>query len=134
MGSLSPEERQTRGPAIHGLREAVTNALADRKNALELAALEARLASEKIDVTLPVSTGAQGSIHPISQVMDELAEIFADLGFAVATGPAIEDDWHNFTALTIHESPPARALHDTLYFPENERHRVKRKLIPPNTQ
>src|SRR3546814_2390261 len=87
MGSLSPEERQTRGPAIHGLREAVTNALADRKNALELAALEARLASEKIDVTLPVSTGAQGSIHPISQVMDELAEIFADLGFAVATGP-----------------------------------------------
>src|SRR3546814_6458344 len=72
MGSLSPEERQTRGPAIHGLREAVTNALADRKNALELAALEARLASEKIDVTLPVSTGAQGSIHPISQVMDEI--------------------------------------------------------------
>src|SRR3546814_10777940 len=78
MGSLSPEERQTRGPTIHGLREAVTNALADRKNALELAALEARLASEKIDVTLPVSTGAQGSIHPISQAMDELAEIFAD--------------------------------------------------------
>src|SRR3546814_6713458 len=104
MGSLSPEERQTRGPAIHGLREAVTNALADRKNALELAALEARLASEKIDVTLPVSTGAQGSIHPISQVMDELAEIFADLGFAVATGPEIEDDWHNFTALNIPES------------------------------
>src|SRR3546814_19037569 len=64
MGSLSPEERQTRGPAIHGLREAVTNALADRKNALELAALEARLASETIDVTLPVSTAAPGSLHP----------------------------------------------------------------------
>src|SRR3546814_17110866 len=122
MGSLSPEERQTRGPAIHGLREAVTNALADRKNALELAALEARLASEKIDVTLPVSTGAQGSIHPISQVMDELAEIFADLGFAVATGPEIEDDWHNFTALNIPESHPARAMPDTFYFPEDDRH------------
>src|SRR3546814_18445816 len=71
------------------------------------------LASEKIDVTLPVSTGAQGSIHPISQVMDELAEIFADLGFAVATGPEIEDDWHNFTALNIPESPPSRAMHVT---------------------
>src|SRR3546814_17599089 len=112
MGSLSPEERQTRGPAIHGLREAVTNALADRKNALELAALEARLASEKIDVTLPVSTGAQGSIHPISQVMDELAEIFADLGFAVANGTAIEDDWHNFTALNLHERHCAPALEE----------------------
>src|SRR3546814_5424662 len=74
MGGLSPEERQTRGPEIHGLREAVTNALADRKNALELAALEARLASEKIDITLPVSTGPHGSIHPISQVMDARSE------------------------------------------------------------
>src|SRR3546814_17769558 len=75
------------------------------------------LASEKIDVTLPVSTGAQGNIHPISQVMDELAEIFADLGFAVATGPEIEDDWHNFTALNIPDSHPARAMHDTFHFP-----------------
>ena len=133
MGSLSPEERQTRGPEIHGLREIVTNALADRKNALELAALEARLASEQIDVTLPVSTGLQGLIHPISQVMDELAEIFADLGFAVATGPEIEDDWHNFTALNIPESHPARAMHDTFYFPEDERHAGKRMLLRTHT-
>src|SRR3546814_12963051 len=88
MGSLSPEERQTRGPAIHGLREAVTNALADRKNALELAALEARLASEKTDVTLPVSTGAPGSLHPISQGMAHLAATFPALGFSLPTGPA----------------------------------------------
>ncbi len=133
MGSLSPEERQTRGPEIHGLREAVTNALADRKNALELAALEARLASEQIDVTLPVSTGPQGSIHPISQVMDELAEIFADLGFAVATGPEIEDQWHNFTALNMPESHPARAMHDTFYLraAEGEEARVLRTHTSP---
>ena len=133
LGGLSPEERQTRGPEIHGLREAFTNALADRRNALELAALEARLASEQIDVTLPVSSGPRGSIHPISQVMDELAEIFADLGFAVATGPEIEDDWHNFTALNIPESHPARAMHDTFYFPEDERHAGKRMLLRTHT-
>jgi len=133
MGALSPEERQRRGPQVHGLREAVIDALADRKAALELAALEARLAAERIDVTLPVSTGAQGSIHPISQVMDELAEIFADLGFAVATGPEIEDDWHNFSALNIPESHPARAMHDTFYFPETQNRDGRRMLLRTHT-
>src|SRR6202012_656698 len=80
---------------------------------------EARLATETIDLSLPGSAGAQGSVHPVAQVMDELAEIFADLGFAVATGPEIEDDWHNFTALNIPETHPARAMHDTFYFPES---------------
>ena len=119
LGGMAPEERTREGPRIHGLREAVTEALAARKDALEGAALEQRLATERLDMTLPVAPVAEGSVHPVSQVMDELAEIFADLGFSVATGPEIEDDWHNFTALNIPESHPARAMHDTFYFPQN---------------
>lgn len=115
MGKLSPDERLVQGPAIHGLREAVTQALATRKDVLENVALEAKLAAERIDVTLPVDTLPMGSVHPVSQVMDELAEIFADLGFAVATGPEIEDDWHNFGALNIPDTHPARAMQDTFY-------------------
>lgn len=120
LGTMSPDERQAEGPRIHALRESVTQALADRKAALEGAALEARLAAETIDLTLPAPETPRGSVHPVSQVMDELAEIFADLGFAVATGPEIEDDWHNFTALNMPESHPARAMHDTFYFPDKD--------------
>ena len=120
LGAMPPEERQSEGPRIHGLRERVSAAIAARKAALEAAELERRLATEGIDVTLPVPPGRQGSVHPVSQVMDELAEIFADLGFSVATGPEIEDDWHNFTALNIPESHPARAMHDTFYFPDRD--------------
>ena len=118
LGAMSPEERQSEGPKIHALRESVTMALAERKAALEQAALEARLAAERIDLSLPAPEAPRGSVHPVSQVMDELAEIFADLGFAVATGPEIEDGWHNFTALNMPESHPARAMHDTFYFPD----------------
>ena len=118
LGGMSPEERQSQGPRINGLREAVAGAIATRKAALDASALDARLASERLDMTLPVDSAAAGTIHPVSQVMDELAEIFADLGFAVATGPEIEDDWHNFSALNIPESHPARAMHDTFYFPD----------------
>jgi len=117
LGGMSPEERQEKGPQIHALREAVTAAIADRKAALEGAALEAKLADERLDMTLPAADEPRGSVHPVSQVMDELAEIFADMGFAVATGPEIEDDWRNFTALNIPETHPARAMHDTFYFP-----------------
>jgi phenylalanyl-tRNA synthetase alpha chain len=116
LGKMSPEERQAEGPRIHAVREQVTNAIAERKAALEAAELERKLATETLDMTLPVALHGQGSVHPVSQVMDELAEIFADLGFSVATGPEIEDDWHNFTALNIPESHPARAMHDTFYF------------------
>jgi len=119
LGAMSPEERTSEGPRIHALREAVSAALAARKAALDDAALEQRLATERLDMTLPVEAGAQGTVHPVSQVMDELAEIFADLGFSVATGPEIEDDWHNFTALNIPESHPARAMHDTFYFEQS---------------
>jgi phenylalanyl-tRNA synthetase alpha chain len=117
LGGMSPEERTSEGPRIHALREAVTAAIAGRKESLERSALDARLASETLDMTLPVDGVAPGSVHPVSQVMDELAEIFADMGFAVASGPEIEDDWHNFTALNMPESHPARAMHDTFYFP-----------------
>ena len=85
---------------------------------MEAAELEARLAAEQLDLTLPAPEAPKGSVHPVSQVMDELAEIFADLGFSVATGPEIEDDWHNFSALNMPESHPARAMHDTFYFPD----------------
>ena len=120
LGGMSPEERQTVGPQIQALREGATSALSARKAAMESAALEARLASESVDLTLPAPAVPRGTVHPVSQVLDELAEIFADMGFAVATGPEIEDDWHNFTALNIPESHPARAMHDTFYFPDKD--------------
>ncbi|WP_406701414.1 phenylalanine--tRNA ligase subunit alpha [Sphingomonas caeni] len=115
LGGMSPEERQTEGPRIHALREAVTEALARRKAVLERKAMDAKLASETLDMTLPADGIAPGSVHPVSQVMDELAEIFADLGFAVATGPEIETQWYNFSALNMPETHPARAMHDTFY-------------------
>jgi phenylalanyl-tRNA synthetase alpha chain len=119
MGGMSPEERQTQGPIINGLRESITTALTAKKANLETAELNRRLATERVDMTLPAPDAPRGTIHPVSQVMDELAEIFADMGFAVAEGPEIEDDWHNFTALNIPETHPARAMHDTFYFPDD---------------
>ena len=120
LGGMSPEERQEQGPAIHRLREGVTAAIAARKAHLEQAALQAQLASERVDMTLPAEVPLAGTVHPVSQVMDELAEIFADLGFAVATGPELETDWHNFGALNIPETHPARAMHDTFYLAGRE--------------
>jgi len=116
LGGMAPDERQVQGPRIQALREAVTGAIADAKAKMDRALLDRRLASETLDMSLPIAGLQGGSVHPVSQVMDELAEIFADLGFAVATGPEIEDDWHNFTALNIPETHPARAMHDTFYF------------------
>jgi phenylalanyl-tRNA synthetase alpha chain len=133
LGGMTPDERQAQGPRIHGLREAVTAALAGRKAALEAEALERKLATESLDMTLPVPSGPQGSVHPVSQVMDELAEIFADLGFSVATGPEIEDDWHNFSALNIPESHPARAMHDTFYFEQGDDVGGRKMLLRTHT-
>jgi phenylalanyl-tRNA synthetase alpha chain len=121
LGGMTPDERQAKGPEIHALRETVTAALGARKAALDAAALDIKLAAEAIDMSLPADAAPRGSVHPVSQVMDELAEIFADMGFAVATGPEIEDDWRNFTALNIPETHPARAMHDTFYFPDQMR-------------
>ena len=132
LGGMSADERQATGPRIHALREAVTEAIAARKSDMERDALNTRLASETLDMTLPVDLPSLGGVHPVSQVMDELAEIFADLGFAVATGPEIEDDWHNFTALNIPETHPARAMHDTFYLAgEHERPMVLRTHTSP---
>jgi len=122
LGQMSPDERSAAAPAIQAIRGEVADAIAAKKQALESAVLEAQLASEQLDLTLPAPEAPLGSVHPVSQVMDELAEIFADLGFAVATGPEIEDDWHNFTALNMDESHPARAMHDTFYFPDRDGH------------
>ncbi len=118
LGQMSPEERQEQAPVIQAARTEIADAIAGRKEALESAVLEAQLVSDTLDLTLPAPEAPQGTVHPVSQVMDELAEIFADMGFAVATGPEVEDDWHNFTALNMPESHPARAMHDTFYFPD----------------
>ena len=115
LGTMDADTRTAQAPKIHALREAVTNAIADRKSALETAELERKLATETIDLSLPAPESISGTVHPVSQVMDELAEIFADLGFSVAEGPEIEDQWHNFTALNMGESHPARAMMDTFY-------------------
>ena len=133
LGGMSPDERQAKAPAIQGLRTAIADAIAAQKAAIDAAALDARLGSETLDMTLPAGQGAQGSVHPVSQVLDELAEIFADLGFAVATGPEIEDDWHNFTALNIPETHPARAMHDTFYFPDQMAQDGKKMLLRTHT-
>lgn len=133
MGAMSPDERQVQGPVINGLRETVTAALTTKKAALETAALNERLATERLDMTLPAPETPRGSVHPVSQVMDELAEIFADMGFAVAEGPEIEDQWHNFTALNMPETHPARAMHDTFYMvaAEGEEAKVLRTHTSP---
>jgi phenylalanyl-tRNA synthetase alpha chain len=112
---MDADTRTAEAPKVHALREAVTDALRSRRSALESAELERRLATEKLDLSLPAADAPQGSIHPVSQVMDELAEIFADLGFTVAEGPEIETQWYNFTALNMPENHPARAMQDTFY-------------------
>jgi len=118
LGSLPAEERKSFGQAVNAVKQKITDALEARKAVLEDAALGARLANERADITLPVRLGAQGEgrIHPVSQVMDELIEIFADLGFKVAEGPDIETDENNFDKLNIPADHPARQDHDTFYF------------------
>ena len=117
LGRLSPEERKTQGAAINALKDEVTEALAARRAVLKKAALEAQLKRETLDVTLPVrSPGVEtGRIHPISQVMDEIVAIFADMGFSVAEGPDIESDDYNFTKLNFPPGHPARDMHDTFF-------------------
>src|SRR5580693_8886186 len=118
LGTLAPEERKTQGPLINGLKDRVNAALAGRREAFKGAALQARLNSESIDVTLPVREAPAeiGRVHPITQVIDELTAIFADMGFAVAEGPDIETDDYNFTKLNFPENHPAREMHDTFFF------------------
>jgi len=117
LGKMSPDERREAGPAINGLRDRIQAALGEKRDALAETTIDARLAAERLDVTLPVRASAlsRGRIHPISQVVDEITAIFADMGFAVAEGPDIETDRYNFTALNFPEGHPAREMHDTFF-------------------
>jgi len=118
LGAMSPDERKTAGARLNAVKDEVAAAIAAQKGKLEATALDAKLARERIDVTLPPRPERQGRIHPIPQVMEEIAAIFAQMGFKVAEGPDIEDDFHNFTALNIPAEHPARQMHDTFYFGE----------------
>ena len=133
LGKMTDEERKVQGPALNALKATVTEAINARKQVLKRAALEIRLSSEKTDVTLPVrqSPSEAGRIHPISQVMDEITAIFADMGFAVAEGPEIETDYYNFTALNFPEGHPAREMHDTFFMQEDEN--GERKVLRTHT-
>lgn len=133
LGGMSPDERRVRGPEINGLRDRVQSAITERRAVLEAAALEAQLASERLDLSLPPPPRRKGSVHPTLQVMDEMVAIFAEMGFAVAEGPDIEDDFHNFTALNFPPKHPAREMHDTFFFnpkPDGERMLLRTHTSP----
>ncbi len=127
LGKMTPEERQVAGPALNALKDEINSALSAKKAALADAALDERLRTEWLDVTLPTRARRQGSIHPVSQATEELTAIFAELGFSVAEGPRIEDDWYNFDALNIPGHHPARAEMDTFYM-----HRAEGDDRPPH--
>ncbi|HEV7369710.1 phenylalanine--tRNA ligase subunit alpha [Arenibaculum sp.] len=118
LGGLSPDERREQGQALNALKDEVAAAVEARRAVLQADELDRRLRAERVDVTLPVRPEVQGRIHPISQTMDELVAIFAEMGFSVAEGPDVEDDFHNFTALNFPPGHPAREMHDTFYLPD----------------
>jgi phenylalanyl-tRNA synthetase alpha chain len=126
LGAMTPNERKEKGPLINGLKDKVTEAIAAKRTYLRRAAMGAQLAADTVDVTLPVCMppAERGRIHPVSQVIDEITAIFADMGFAIAEGPDIETDFNNFTALNFPPGHPAREMHDTFFFnpkPDGER-------------
>ncbi|MGN6150556.1 MAG: phenylalanine--tRNA ligase subunit alpha [Lysobacteraceae bacterium] len=121
LGALPADQRKAAGEAINRARDALGDALSARKVALDDAALDARLAGETIDVTLPGRDADRGGLHPVSRTLERIAEIFGRLGYDLADGPEIEDDWHNFEALNFPPHHPARAMHDTFYFPPDGR-------------
>jgi phenylalanyl-tRNA synthetase alpha chain len=115
LGSMSPDERQLMGPKLNGLKDRLGEAVVAKKAELAEAALEAMLAAEAVDVSLPAPRARIGALHPVSQVMEELAAIFGAMGFALEEGPDIETDFNNFTALNFPEKHPARDMHDTFF-------------------
>ena len=116
LGALPADERKAAGEAINQARDALTRALGERKAVLENAALDARLAAEAIDITLPGRRAERGGLHPVTRTLERIIEIFGRLGYELSEGPEIEDDWHNFEALNFPPHHPARAMHDTFYF------------------
>ena len=131
LGAMSPDERRERGPLINGLRDRVSQAITARKAQLEAAELDARLAAERVDLSLPAPPERRGRVHPTMQVMDEMIAIFGEMGFGLAEGPDIEDDFHNFTALNFPPKHPAREMHDTFWLPEDAH--GERKLLRTHT-
>ena len=117
LGGLPADERKAAGEAINRARDAISAALSARKALLDAAALDQRLAGETLDVTLPGRASGRGGVHPVSRTLARITEIFGRLGYALADGPEIEDDWHNFEALNFPPHHPARAMHDTFYMP-----------------
>ncbi|MBT4776898.1 MAG: phenylalanine--tRNA ligase subunit alpha, partial [Rhodobacteraceae bacterium] len=115
LGSMSPEQKMTYGPLLNSLKGEINSALIAKKTAFQDTALDERLRTEWLDVTLPSRVRSGGTIHPVSQVTEEVTEIFADMGFLVAEGPQIESDWYNFDALNIPSHHPARGEMDTFY-------------------
>ena len=118
LGALPPDQRKQRGAEVNAARDRLTTAIAARREALEQSALAQRLSSESVDVTLPGRDAQRGSTHPVTRTLERIISIFAQLGYSVAEGPEIEDDWHNFEALNFPAHHPARAMHDTFYFPD----------------
>ena len=131
LGAMSPDERRERGPLINGLRDRVQIAIAARRATLDAAELDAKLAAERVDLSLPPPPRRKGSVHPTMQVMDEMIAVFAEIGFSVAEGPDIETDFNNFTALNFPPKHPAREMHDTFFLPEDER--GERKVLRTHT-
>jgi phenylalanyl-tRNA synthetase alpha chain len=119
LGTLPAAERPTAGQRINEVKQQVQDAIEARREALAQEQLEAKLASETLDVTLPGRGQGVGGLHPITQTMQRIQHLFAQVGFAIEHGPEVEDDYHNFTALNIPEQHPARTMHDTFYFDEH---------------
>ncbi|HTA66481.1 MAG TPA: phenylalanine--tRNA ligase subunit alpha [Xanthomonadaceae bacterium] len=118
LGAMPADQRKAAGESINRAKESIAEAIATRRAQLDEAALQARLASERIDITLPGRRGGRGSLHPVTRALERIVGIFSRLGYEVAEGPEIEDDWHNFEALNFPPHHPARAMHDTFYFPD----------------
>lgn len=135
LGALDPEARKVQGAALNVIRDEVSALIDAREATLKTAALDAKLKTETVDVTLPARDLARGKIHPISQTMEDITTIFAQMGFTVAEGPDIEDDFHNFTALNFPPGHPAREMHDTFHMPddESETGEYRKKLLRTHT-
>jgi len=119
LGKLAPEERREAGQIINTAKQTVEKAIDGRREVLAKAELDAKLAGEAVDVTLPGRGQESGGLHPITRTLNRIEDLFIQLGFEIAEGPEIEDDYHNFEALNIPESHPARAMHDTFYFDDH---------------
>jgi phenylalanyl-tRNA synthetase alpha chain len=135
LGALAPDVRKEQGAALNVLRDEITALIDTRETTLKTAALDAKLKTETVDVTLPARPDMRGKIHPISQTMEDITTIFAQMGFTVAEGPDIEDDFHNFTALNFPPGHPAREMHDTFYLPDDasEQGEHAKKLLRTHT-